>query len=147
VALDQVRDHLGVGLGGEHVAVGGERLLQLAVVLHDPVQDDGELVLVTARQRMGVLLADAAVRGPARVPEARGRNRAVRPGRGPELLEVADRAHVVEAVVLPEGDARRVVAAVLQALETLEKQVLAGSRPDVSDDPAHPSSLLPAATG
>ena len=40
VALDEVRDGLGVGLGGEDVPVRGEALLQLAVVLDDPVQDD-----------------------------------------------------------------------------------------------------------
>ena len=71
VALDQVDDHLGVGLGVEDVALGLERRLQLAVVLDDPVQHDRELVLVAAGERMRVLLVDGAVGGPARVAEAR----------------------------------------------------------------------------
>ena len=36
---DQVGDHLGVGLGAEHAAAGGEALLQRHVVLDDPVDD------------------------------------------------------------------------------------------------------------
>ena len=42
MALDEVHDDLGVGLRAERVAVGDERLLQLAVVLDDPVEDDRE---------------------------------------------------------------------------------------------------------
>ena len=41
--LEQVRDHLGVGLGAEDVAAGLELALELAVVLDDPVEDDREL--------------------------------------------------------------------------------------------------------
>ena len=49
VALDQVDDDLGVRLGAEAVAVGLKRLLQLAVVLDDPVQDDRDLVVRRTR--------------------------------------------------------------------------------------------------
>ena len=41
--LEQVRDHLGVGLGAERVARRLQLLAQLAVVLDDPVEDDREL--------------------------------------------------------------------------------------------------------
>ena len=74
VALDQVRDDLGVGLGAEAVAVGLKLLLELAVVLDDAVQDERQLILLAARQRVGVLLADPAVRRPAGVAEARRRS-------------------------------------------------------------------------
>ena len=67
VALDEVRDGLGVGLGRERVAVGGEALLQLAVVLDDAVEDDRELRGVAAGERVRVRLGDAAVCRPARV--------------------------------------------------------------------------------
>ena len=43
VALDEVRDRLGVGLGRERVAVGHEARRELAVVLDDAVEDDREL--------------------------------------------------------------------------------------------------------
>src|SRR5439155_10242084 len=54
VPLDQVCDHLRVGLGTEGVAVARERTLQLAEVLHDAVEDDGDAALLAARQRMRV---------------------------------------------------------------------------------------------
>jgi hypothetical protein len=63
---------LGIGLGAELVAVGEQRLLQLAVVLHDAVEGDRNLAVLTARERVRVLVADTAVRRPARVPEPRG---------------------------------------------------------------------------
>ena len=63
--------------------------------------------------------------------------RAVRPRRVLQVLEVADRADVVEPVVLEERDAGRVVAAVLEPLEALEQERLALPAADVSDDSAH----------
>ena len=48
----------------------------------------------------------------------------------------------MERVVLEQRDPGRVVAAVLEALETGEEEVLALTRADVSDDPADASALL-----
>src|ERR671931_2455816 len=99
VALDEVRDDLGVGLGAEDVTLRFEGLLQLTEVLDNPVQHDRELLLLATGEWMRVLLGDAAVRRPARVPE---------PGRGPgavgaggrlQSLEIADGPDVVEAVL------------------------------------------------
>ena len=69
VPLQKVHDHFRVGLRRELVAVRLQRLLQLAEVLDDPVQDDSGLVLVAARQGVRVLLGDSPVRCPARVAE------------------------------------------------------------------------------
>ncbi len=66
----------------------------------------------------------------------------VRAGALSQVSEVSDRTHVVQAVLFEESEPRRVVTAVLQALETLEKEGLALTRADVSDDPAHALSLL-----
>ena len=78
MALDQVDDDLGVGLGAERVPLGLERPLELAVVLHDPVQHDREPAVVAPAERMRVLLGDRAVGCPARMPEAGRRDGAVR---------------------------------------------------------------------
>ena len=142
VALDEMDDGLGVGLGRERVPVRGEALLELAVVLDDPVEDDRKVVWIAACQRVRVLLGDPAVRRPARMSEARGRARMVRSGAVSQVPEVADRAYVVEPVLLEERKPGRVVAAVLQALEALEKNRFALTRADVPDDPAHVLSLL-----
>src|SRR5204863_411503 len=80
-----------------------ERIAQLAEVLDDAVEDDRDPVLVATGQRVGVLLRDPAVRGPARVSEPRARRGAVPAGRGLEPLQVAYGAHVVETVLLQQG--------------------------------------------
>ena len=138
VGLDQVRNRLGVSIGAECVTLRLEPLLELAVILHDPVEHDGQLALLARRQRVGVALGDGTVRRPAGVAETGRRARAVRRRCLLQELEVADGADVLEAVVLEERDARGVVTAVLEALKTLDEERLGCSRPDVSDDSAHP---------
>jgi hypothetical protein len=48
----------------------------------------------------------------------------------------------VELVALEQGDPGRVVAAVLEALEAVDEELLALTGADVSDDPADGSGLL-----
>ena len=74
LARDQVRHDLDVGLGGELGAVGEQLLLELHVVLDDPVDHDVDAV-VGVEVRVGVLLGHAAVRGPAGVADAGGGGR------------------------------------------------------------------------
>ena len=74
VVRDQVRHHLGVGLGGELGAVGREALAQLDLVLDDAVQHDVDAA-GGVEVRVGVLLGHAAVGGPARVADAGGEPR------------------------------------------------------------------------
>ena len=143
VPLDEVGDHLGVGLGRELVALLEERRLQLAVVLDDPVEDEVDVALEAPRQRVRVLGADAAVRRPARVPDAGRRQGLVVRRRVLELAEVADGADLGELPVLDEREAGGVIAAVLEPLEAVQEDRLAIPASDVSDDPAHVSRLSP----
>ena len=88
--------------------VGDELLLELEVVLHDPVDDDVDAVL-RVEVRVGVLLGHAAVRGPAGVADAgrgrpggaRRRRRRSSPAcaldRGAQAAQVADGADGVQA--------------------------------------------------
>ena len=69
LALDQVRDDLGVGLGDERVALALQLVLQVEVVLDDAVVDDDDLAGAVA-VRVRVLLGRPAVRRPARVADA-----------------------------------------------------------------------------
>ncbi len=94
---------------------------------------------------MRVLLVDCAVGRPARVTETVIRRGAIRAGGVLQKLKVAHRAHVFEAAVLAQRDAGGVVTAVLEALETVEQQVLRSPVTDVPDDPAHPKLLSVAA--
>ena len=69
LALDQVRDDLGVGLGLELVSLRLQLVLQLEIVLDDAVVDDDDAAGAVA-VRVRVLLGRPAVRGPARVADA-----------------------------------------------------------------------------
>src|SRR5215208_8516217 len=87
---------------------------------------------------MRVRLGDRAVSGPARVAEAMRHLVAVVSGRLPlQVREVADGANVRQAIVVQEGDAGGVVAAVLEPLQSGEEERLTGPGADISDDPAH----------
>ena len=146
VALDQVRDDLGVGLRGEGVALVGELPAQLRVVLDDPVQDDVDLVGAVA-VRVRVLLGHPAVGGPAGVADAgrrRGRGHGDAAVRERMLLDsrakvrqVADSPDAVDLTVRDHRDPCRVIAAVLELLEPRDQQVPARSVTYVSDYAAH----------
>ena len=135
--LEQVRDDLGVGLGAECVTGFLELLLELTVVLHDPVQHDREVAFVAARERMGVVLVHAAVGRPPRVADARRGDRAVLRHGFLQIREIPDGADVLEPAVLEERDPGRVIASELEALEAGDEQIFRGAMPDIADDPAH----------
>ena len=69
LALDEVRDDLGVGLGDERVPFLLQLLLQIEIVLDDAVVDDDDAAGAVA-VRVRVLLGRTAVRRPARVADA-----------------------------------------------------------------------------
>ena len=146
VGGDQVGDDLGVGFGGERLALGLEALAQLRVVLDDPVENDVDAIGAVA-VGVGVLLGHPAVRRPAGVGDSGGRGLGgdgdpatalvVVGQRRAQVGEVADRSHAVDPAVLDDRDARGVVAAVLELLEPRDQQVAAGATSDVSDDSTH----------
>ena len=83
---------------------------------HDAVVDDGGAPV--ARQvRVGVAVRRRAVRGPARVPDAGAPRQDVLAGLGQDLLQLGQLASLLLRGQAPvdHGDARGVVAAVLQA--------------------------------
>ena len=106
VLLEQVRDHLGVGLRAEDVAVGDQARLQLDVVLDDAVEHDREAV-VAAGQGMRVGLGGAAVGRPARVPDAGRRRRVEQVRDGTQHGQVADGAHELDLMRRRPARARR----------------------------------------
>jgi hypothetical protein len=134
---DEVRDGLGVGLRGELDTIGGQLGAQLVGVLDDPVVHHGD----TARGvgvRVRVLRRRLTVGGPAGVPDA---GRATEAGRqvGGEVRDAAAHLADLEPAPHPHGDARRVVAPVLETAETLEQDRGRVLWPHVTDDAAHVS--------
>ena len=147
VALHEMHDHFGVGLGRELVPIRLQRALQLAEVLDDPVQDDRGLALVAARQRVRVHLGDPAVGCPARVAEPRRGLRAVVLCDALQVGEIADRADVVETFLLEQCEPGRVIASILEALQAMNEERLRSPWPDISDDSTHPELLSPVVGG
>ena len=142
--LDQVREHLGVGVAREDVAAALELLAQLSEVLDDAVVDDGDAA-VAARVRVRVGGRGAAVRRPAGVADAAGGLvidvRELR-------FETGDLAHAAEHIdgglagpLELERDACGVVSAVLEALESRDEDVLRRIKTGISNDSAHNRSL------
>ena len=121
-------DHLGVGLGGEGLAVGDEGGTQGVRVFDNAVVHEGEAA-VRARVRVSVRDRGAPVRGPPGMPDAGvSVGGAVRVELFHEVDELTDRAAHVQASVRGQGDARRVVSAVLQARQTAEDHLAAALR-------------------
>jgi len=89
MALNEVGEHLGVGVASEAVALLREAGLQALVVLDDPVVDNGHAA-AAVEVRVGVDLGRRAMGRPAGVRDAYGPAR-----RGPVQLrlERGDAAH------------------------------------------------------
>jgi hypothetical protein len=111
--IEQVGDHLGIGLALEGPAVGAQSLAQLGVVLDDAVVHQGD---APGLVRVSVALRRCAVRRPAGVADA---DLSVERLGGKHLLERLDLAlgaATFEPAVDEAGDPGGVIAAVLQAL-------------------------------
>ena len=149
---DQVGNHLGIGLRGEHRTHVEQALLERQIVLDDAVDDDVDLV-GGIEVRVRVLLADPAVRRPACVTDPRpgllfgrfgkcnrGRLRASVQRRA-QLAQVADSAHGIDPSSGEHGDTGAVVASILELLEAVKQQRLHVSGPHIPNDPAHARGL------
>ena len=138
--LDEVGEHLGVGVAAELVAACDQLGAQLPVVLDDPVVDQLDAA-VAVLVRMGVHHRGPAVGGPAGVADPE------MPGGDPVLLAAGDQVghlaialdHAVVPAIGPveDRDPGRVVTAVLEALEALQQQRGGGATTGVADDAAH----------
>ena len=136
--LDQVGDDLGVGLGDELVALRGELALQLQIVFHDAVVDDDDAARAVA-MRVGVLFGGAAMGGPAGVADAEGALKGMLAQHLLQVVQLARSAADLKRALAgsADGDARRVVAAILQAPQPLEDEWHNFLRADITHDSAH----------
>jgi hypothetical protein len=117
--LDQVGQHLGVRIRPELVSLLSEPLPEGVGVLDDAVVDDRQRT-ATVDVRVGVVVVGDAVRRPARVRQA---DRALGQALTEVRLQVGDAPrHLLhhEQPVLDDGEARRVVPSVLEALHAVQ---------------------------
>ena len=132
---DQVGHDFRIGLRQKLHALRGEAGPQLRGVFDDAVVDDGE-ALRTVGVRVRVPVARLAVRRPAGVRDA---GAALELG-GQRVLELANATLALvdaEFVAPHQRDAGRIVAAVLQPVQTLEEDRRRIALADVTDYAAH----------
>ncbi len=142
VFFHQVGDHFRVGFGGELVAFRLELLLQLQVILNDPVVNHRHGLMAIA-MRVGVLLRGRAVRGPARVPDAVRAVHGIEANLLFQISQLAGGPANVQLAIVHDGQARRVVPAVLQPLQAFQQHGHYTFVSDVTDNSRH--KLLPRA--
>ena len=153
-AVHQMGNHLGVGLAAEHIALGLQRGAQLVVVFNDAVVHQGHaawlagVTFAMAEMRVRVVHRRCAMRGPAGVGDPGATFHMIgldlchqlrHPRRAAGALQTACSA--IQAGGMHRHTAR-VVAPVLQALQTLHKNgddVAAGYR---GDDATHVLFLI-----
>ncbi|GJD49993.1 hypothetical protein OPKNFCMD_2729 [Methylobacterium crusticola] len=135
---DELGHHLGVGLGLEGAAGGLELGLQLAEILDDAVVDHREAL---GGVRVGVGLVGAAMRRPAGVADADGAGEGVLEQLELEVRELALSPPPLQAAGFQGGDARRVVAAILEPAQGVDHLSRHGTPPDDSHDAAHARRL------
>ena len=140
LALDEVRDDLGVRLGDERVALLLQFLLQIEIVLDDPVVDDDDLAGAVA-VRVRVLFRRTAVGRPARVPDAVVARNRIGFDDLFEVRQLAGAPPQIHRAVVHDGDARRVVPAVLEPPQPVDEHGHDVLRSDIADNSAH--SLVP----
>jgi hypothetical protein len=138
LALDQVREHFGIGLAREAMAFVDELRAQRRVILDDAVVHDGKRPRAI-EVRVRVFVGGPTVRCPAGVADAdvAVQRFAVRQalGESPELafgLRPKQRAGIID-----DGDPGGIVAAVFEPPQGVHDHRNAITRPDIANDAAH----------
>ena len=135
ILLDEVRQHLGIGLGDEGMPRGGKLFPQLPEVGDGAVMHHGDTTGAVG-VGMGVHLVPLAVGRPPRMPDAH------RPGVFFKLLRQLVHPHGVlehRQLAVSNGDAAGVVAAILQPGQSIEQYGLGFPDAAVADNSAHGS--------
>src|SRR6266478_5560544 len=130
----QDRHRLGVGLGPEAVAERAEFAPQRLEILDDPVVDDGDPV---GGDRMGVGLGRQAMGRPSGVADADHPLHRLAVETLGEVDELALGASALDAAVNQGRYPGRIIAAVFEAPEPLEKTCRHRLPGDDADDAAH----------
>ncbi|MDR8823023.1 hypothetical protein FEQ05_06775 [Burkholderia pseudomultivorans] len=139
-AVHEVRDHFGVGLRHECVALRAQRFAQRLEVLDDAVVHERERA--GREDRVCVVRDGRAVRRPARVRDT-GRAFEVRFAHlRVEIGDARDAARALGAVRLEHGDAARIVATVFEAPQSFDQHRNDITLRNCADNAAHEWTIL-----
>ena len=131
--VDQVGNHLGIGLRLEGIAGRSELVTSGFMVFDDAVMH--QCNQAAGNVRVGIGLGHASVGSPTGMANAQASAQSFGPGGSFHFGHTADPAYPADAVPGKDGQPRGIVAAVFQPLEAVDQQrhdVLAGNRPDNS---------------
>ena len=129
-----MRDDLGVGLRSEVVAVGHQFGAQFGEILDDAIVDDRHAV---GEMRMSVGFVRYAVRGPAGMADADAAAERLLTKTAFQVDQLALRAAARQRPVLDRGDAGRIIATVLQPLQSVDDERRHRRLPHYCDDATH----------
>ena len=135
-----MRNDFGVGLGDEFGALGLQLAAQLDEILDDAVVHDRELF---GGMRMRIVLGRTAVGRPAGVADADSSQQRLAGEPLLQILELALGTPPRQHAVLQRRDARRIIAAVFEALERIDQLRRSWLLADDPDDAAHAGRTFP----
>ena len=136
LSFDQVSDDFRVGLGLELMPLPLQFVLELQVVLDDPVVNDDDFPGAVA-VGVGILLSWSTVSRPPGVADAVNAVGRIVAQRILEIHQLAGRTAKRNPLGADEGNSGGVVAAVFHAAQPVQQDRHDRFRADVSDDSAH----------
>ena len=107
---------------------------QCQMILDDAIVDHGHRA---RRMRMGILFAGPPVGRPSRVPNADAAGDGLFLNQLIQIHQFTNGAGHAGFAAVIDGQARRVIPAVFEALQAFQQNARAFSLPDITDDPAH----------
>ena len=134
--LNQMGEHFGVGVRLEHVTACFQPRLERRGVLDDAVVHDRDLA-VLARMRMRIRHRRRAVRRPPGMGNAHRAQRGIVGDHRFESSDLARGTSGFQTFAVHDGDARRVIPPVLEALEPFKQHRSRDPITNVADDSAH----------
>ena len=135
--LNQIDEDFRIGFRVKDIAFGQQVFLDLLVVFNDAVVDKGNVAAV-GEMRMRVALGGNAVRCPARVPHGRCRHGDGAVGQFVfQRGQLSRRARDVQFAALGVGNARGIIAAVLQTAQAFDDNRNSRTVSGITDNAAH----------
>src|ERR1700687_1679025 len=117
--MNALCDHFGIGFGGKGVAQSFQIGAQCLVILDDPVVDDRDAV--ARNVRVGIVHGRDAMSRPSGVRNAHVAADRSRVERFLKNLHLTDGSQAGDPAAVEHGNAGRIVAAVLQATQSLHE--------------------------
>ena len=129
-----MRDHFAIGFAQEFAAVGDQLVAQRLEILDDAVVDQRHR---PGDVRMGIVDRRRAMRRPARMGDADIAVQRFRGEHAREIVELALGTAAIELAALNRADAGHVIAAIFEALQTVEQALRHRFATDDPDNSAH----------